>query len=169
MSTVPARIDGDCIVVPTKTALPRRCVRTNADVAESEYEVWDLPLMSRGLVVVMLIAPIVLLFAPAVIRRRCKLKAGLSKRVRRAFMLRKSVGAAMILLALFSVPTAAFLNIVPLFLLAVISFVPLFWGGFIVMLLLSRPLRNVKCDGEVYWIKGCGPDFLEGLLNEGTP
>lgn len=97
-------IDGKYLVLTDRTALPPRCVKTNAPVSERECQMFDLPWLSPALKVVMCIAPIVLLFAPHAVRRRCHLQAGLSKGVRVRYLLRKLLAGVVIVGALVAPP-----------------------------------------------------------------
>lgn len=156
-------VDGKYLILTDRTSLPLRCVRTNRPVNEREYQTWNLPWLPLWLKVVMCIAPAFLLFAPHVVRRRCRVQAGISDSVRFRYLLRKIVAGLLILGSLFA--PLVFLNAGMLFALLVsLSLFPfLFWGGFILLILFSSPLKVQRNTGDYFWLDGCSPEFLASL------
>jgi hypothetical protein len=138
-------------------------VQTNRPVSERECQIRSLPWMPRGLKVVMCISPVFLLFAPYVVRKRCRVQAGISRGVRLRYLLRKLLAGLLIvgsivvpiLCLVFEQPGAA--------MLATLLFPFLFWGGFIILIFFTSPLTVQRCVGEHFWLKGCSPEFLASL------
>jgi hypothetical protein len=165
-------IDGDLLVLTDKTALPPRCVRTNLPVSEREYRTWDLPCTPTWLRILMILLPAFLLFAPFVVRHRCRLKAGLSRNARYRYLLLKLLAIVLILWAIIAPIAFAGFDRPDAMLIYVAAFPFLFWGGFILLIMFSSPLTVIKHEGDKFWIKGCSPAFLESLkesLAESAP
>lgn len=163
LSKTSQAIDGKFVVLTDKTALPPRCVRTNLPLQEHEYRTWDLPWIPGWLKFIMLVAPAFLLFTPFVVRRRCYLKAGLSPGVRFRFFLLKLAAGLLILGSLFVPIACAALDLENGLLFAVVLFPISFWGGFVILILFSSPLSIGKHEGDLFWVRGCSPVFLESL------
>jgi hypothetical protein len=165
-------IDGDFLVLTDRTALPLRCVRTNRPVSEREYQTWDLPWLPLSLKIVMCLAPAFLLFAPFVVRRRCRVKAGISKRVRFRYLLRKLLACLFILGSLIAPVVCLGLGQLGAAMVSAVLFPFLFWGGFILLILFTSPLTIQQHIGDYFWLKGCSPEFLASIkasLGEVTP
>jgi hypothetical protein len=164
-------IDGKFLVLPTRTALPQRCVRTNRPVSERDYRVLDLPYLPRGLRIVMCLVPAFLLFAPFVVRNRCRVQAGISRQVRNRYLLRKLVAGMLISGSLITPFVLIALNRPDAAMVMASLFPLLFWGGFILLLLFGSPLTIQRRAGEHYWLDGCSAEFLKslGVLGEESP
>ncbi|QEG33280.1 hypothetical protein Pr1d_05410 [Bythopirellula goksoeyrii] len=163
MSTISNRIEGKFLVVEDKTALPMRCIRTNRSIGAEEYRHWDLPYIPKWLVIVMLISPFLLIIAPFVVRRRCRLKAGLSKSVGRNYLLLKFFGASLILFSFLGSLLGILLGSSDIVMFT-LGFAPIFfWVGFAILILFASPLRVIRQDDDLFWVKGCSVTFLESL------
>ena len=163
MTPTGPRVDSDFLVIPTKTALPQRCMKTNVEISEQEYTTWDVPYLPRWLVIWMLLAWGILLFAPSIVRRRCKFKAGLSRSMRMRYLLRKIIAALLLLVAVLAVPIAILFRSESATLIAIVISLPISWLGCVIFSLGSRPVKIVRYDGNYFWIKGCSKEFLAGL------
>ena len=156
-------IDGRFLVLTDRTALPPRCVRTNRPVSEREYHTWDLPWLPLWLKIVMCIAPAFLLFAPYVVRQRCRVQAGISKPVRFRYLLRQVIACLFILGSIIAPPVCIAFEQVGAAMVSVILFPFLFWGGFILLILFTSPLTIQRHIGDHFWLNGCSPEFLASL------
>lgn len=157
-----SRVEGAYLVVPTKTALPQRCVVTNQPVTEALYTAWELPFV-RSWIVFFLFGPLLLLFSPIIVRRRCMLKAGVSKEVRRRYLLLK---VAMLLLGvspLVLVAVAIDLRSEDLLLSLGFPGVVVVYVAAFVFIYHTTPLKVVREEDGLYWIKGCSIEFLDSL------
>ena len=163
MTTIKSAVDGDCLVIPSLTALPRRCVRTNVDISEQEYTAWDIPFISRWLALLMLISWFLLLFVPGLVRRRCKFKAGLSASVRRRYFYRKLFAAMAILAPFLMIVLAFFFESGQWVIWAASLILPCTWVGFVIIAFYVSPLKVVRCEDQHFWIRGCSPEFLASL------
>ena len=162
-------IDGKFLVLTDRTALPPRCVRTNRPVSEREYQTWDLPWLPLWLKIVMCISPAFLLFTPYVVRRRCRVQAGISKPIRNRYLFRKLMACLFILGSLIAPIVCLGIGQLGAMMVSVILFPFLFWGGFILLILFTSPLTIQRHIGNHYWLNGCSPEFLASLkasLNE---
>lgn len=156
-------IDGKFLVLSDKTALPPRCVKSNQPVDERAYRTWDLPWMPLWLRIIMLLSPAFLLFAPFVIRRRCHLKAALSHTAWLRFFFLK-LTAVLLIIGSFVFPIIYATAGMDAWAFYAAIFFPIFlWGGFAILILFSSPLSIAKHKGDLFWIKGCSPAFLESL------
>jgi hypothetical protein len=160
-SIVQPGVDGQYLVVATRTALPQRCIVTNEPVSESEYQIWDLPSIPRWLVTLMYVSPLLVMAAPYM-RWRCKIKAGLSKRIRRRVMAKKAM-----LLGLMALP---FLSLVSAIATKTEWLLPVAAAGLVldffwlpIFMLRTTPLKVHKMKGEHFWLEGCSPAFLASL------
>jgi hypothetical protein len=153
-------VDGKFLVLTDRTSLPLRCVRTNRPVSEREYHTWSLPWLPLWLKVVMCVAPAFLLFAPNVVRRRCRVQAGISNSVRFRYLLRKIVACLLILGSLIAPFVCLNLGMLGAVMVSVVLFPFLFWGGFILLILFTSPLTIQQNIGDYYWLDGCSPEFL---------
>ncbi len=158
-----ATVEGELLVIPTMTALPRRCVQTNESVEESEYSTWDIPFIPSWLKLWMLVAWFLLLFVPSIVRRRCKFRAGVSATVRRRYFLRKLFASLLLVVAFLSIPLPFMLNSPEATAFALPLGLFSLWAAFVVFSLYSSPFQIVRYDGTLFWIKGCSPDFLKNL------
>jgi len=156
-------IDGKYIVLTDRTALPTQCVRKNQPVSEREYRKWDLPWIPIWLKIVMLLCPILLIVTPYAVRQRCRLKAGLSRGVWFRYFLLKLAAGFLILGSLVAPIAYAAADLQQWAIVAAALFPFCFWGGFAILILFSSPLSIAKVEGDLFWIKGCSPDFLESL------
>ncbi|MBA3481426.1 MAG: hypothetical protein H0T51_06385 [Pirellulales bacterium] len=158
------RIDPPHLIIPSKTALPKRCIVTNEPVSDSEYQVWDLPCIPRWLIALMFMGIFFLLTGPYV-RHRCKVKAGLSKRARRNRRLKR----LLLLLVVFSplfVASAAIAAMSPHWLLPGLISVMAAYFTIPYMVLTSQPLRVRQSRDGLHWVDGCSPAFLASLEEE---
>lgn len=156
-------IDGKFLVLTDRTALPPRCVRTNRPVSELEYHTLALPWLPGWLKVVMCVSPAFLLFAPYVVRHRCRLQVGISKQIRYHYLFRKLL-ACLLIAGAFLIPVLLLVlqqNGAAMATLLMFPF--LFWGGFILLILFSSPLTIHEHSGDHFWLAGCSPDFLESV------
>ena len=163
MNSPRATVEGKWLVMPTKTALPERCIRTNAPVSPEEYRRWDLPHIPRWLVFLMLVSPLLLIAVPFAVQRRCVFKAGLSNQARRDFFLRKSAACLLMLAPLALCLYAVVVNSEEWVLMAILLSLPCFWIGFAILILWTSPLRVIRADDQLFWIRGCSPEFLASL------
>jgi hypothetical protein len=163
MSAKTSFVDGNSIVVTDKTALPPRCFKTNQPVSEAEYINWDLPYIPEWLTTFMILAPFFLVAVPFGVKKRCRLKAGLSSANRMRYQMRKWIAAAMILLA-FAIPAVGiYFQSTEVITLGLVGFIPLFWGAFVILILFSHPLKVIKHKDGQFWIRGGSAEFLKSL------
>lgn len=157
-------VDLPYLVITSHTALPKRCVVTNEPLTDSEYQVWDLPSIPRWARVLAFTSPFLLIAAPF-FPLRCKVKAGLARRVRRKNLFIKSVLYLLILMPVFCMIAALILRRSELFLAAIgASLLP--YVALPTLVLLTPPLRVHRRKDDLFWIKGCSRDFLESLRDE---
>lgn len=166
MSSEPSqipRVEGELLVVPDKTALPERCIRTNVSLDARKCQVERIPHYSHGFKLFLFVAPNLLVLAPLLARRHCFLKAGIAARVRRRLLLRKLIFGAMIAISLplpfvlLALPEPRYAG------LGWLCFPIGFYGGFLGLAFYSRPLKIVKYKHGMYWLSGCSPEFLASL------
>ncbi|MCA9230756.1 MAG: hypothetical protein KDA57_08890, partial [Planctomycetales bacterium] len=48
-------------------------------------------------------------------------------------------------------------------LMAILLSLPCFWIGFAILILWTNPLRVIRADDQLFWIRGCSPEFLASL------
>ncbi|HEX6961057.1 MAG TPA: hypothetical protein VF175_04270, partial [Lacipirellula sp.] len=128
---------------------------------DAEYQVWDLPYIPRWLVVLMFLGIFFLLTAPFV-RQRCKVKAGLSKQVRRRRGLIKMVMALMILSPVFAT-AGAILTMSEVFVFLGPLSVGIAYFTVPCLVLYSKPMRVRWQEGQMYWVDGFSSEFLSSL------
>ena len=159
-----ARVDGEYLVIPTKTAMPERCVKSNEPVAGQEYRIWNLFCISDKYLLVAFIftGPLVFLMAAYSGINRCKFKAGLSKKYSLRYALPKIV---LILLVCCSFAVGAQGMNIQSSQLTLLGFklMLFFFYLFIVAHLFYKPLKVVKEKDGMYWIKGCSEEYLASL------
>ena len=144
--------DGECIVVPDKTALPQRCIVTNEAVASEQYSMQTLVYAPTWVLIVLLVY--------LVVRKICRVKFGLSKPVRAKYTKRKVVASLLLVASLVVVPFVAIFDSTFLIILTLaIMFISI---GFLVM--GPKPLRIVKREKDRFWIKGCSVEFMNSLM-----
>lgn len=155
-------VDGNYLVIPTKTALPRRCIITNQPVSDDCYTAWDLPFV-HSWIIFFLFGPWMLLFSPLLVKRRCKLKAAVSARIRRKYLWFK------IALLLVGISPLALLALAVdlrsedmLLSLAVPGAIVIYVAAF-AFVYHTTPMKVVKFKDELYWIRGCSTEFLDSL------
>jgi hypothetical protein len=158
------RVERQYLVVPSLTALPKQCIVTNQPVDEADYEVWDLPYIPRWLVILMFLGVFFLLTAPFV-RQRCKLKAGLSKEIRRKRLLVKTLMGFLIVSPIFAAAGAILTKAEILAFLRPLSFLVAYFTV-PCLVLYSKPMRVRRHEGNLYWVDGFSPDFLASLNQE---
>ena len=158
-------VDGNCIVIPTKTALPRRCIVTNEPIPDNLYASWDLPYV-KGWLILLIFGPWMLILAPAIAKRRCKLMAGLSARLRWRYKLLKIF---LILLSLSPFAVVAYAvsqkSLETLVAFGIPSMLATYFSVF-AYVFFSSPLKVTKCREELYWVSGCSASFLKSLEAE---
>lgn len=154
-------VDPPHLVVTSYTALPQRCFVTNEPISELEYQIWDLPRIPRWLFTLAFVSPFLLITAPFV-RDRCKLKAGLSRKVRRKRLLVNSALVFAILTPIWAV-VAALVTRQPIFVLLAVAGVVFAQFGLPVLILLRPPLRVDRHEGDLFWIRGCSAEFLASV------
>ena len=161
-STAP--MNSELIAMEDCTFLPMRCVKTNKLVGKSQYTTWDLPYIPSWLAVGMIFCPALLLVVPFSVRQRCRFKAGLSRGQRcRFFLYKMGLVVAMLLCLALPFYSATISDNFNLLMSIGTTCLLLFWIGFATLVLFTTPLRIVRHEGDLYWIKGCSPDFLESL------
>ncbi len=165
MSNLSDAVDGHYIVLADRTALPQRCILTNQPVTDNEYRSYDLPWIPGWAKASMIFFPLLLIFLPFAVRHRCRIKAGLSRSIHLRYSIRKlSVGV--ILLATMVAPFCFMIAEKGNYAVASVVLSPfLLWGGLIVGILFSSPLKIIKQGRDLFWIKGCSPAFLGSLEN----
>jgi hypothetical protein len=158
------RVDPPHLIIPSKTALPKRCIVTNEPVSDSEYQVWDLPCIPRWLIALMFLGVFFLLTGPFV-RQRCKVKAGLSKKARRSRRIKRLLLYLLVASPLFAAAGAiATMSVVWVFLAPLSIGVAYFTIPF--MVLNSQPMRVRQSRDGLHWVDGCSPEFLASLEEE---
>lgn len=158
---IESHVDDIYLVTPSKTALPQRCIVTNQPVADNLYTAWDLPFVQNWLVF-FIFGPFTLFFAPLLVKRRCKLRAALSASIRRKYMLKK-IGLLLIGFApLALIPLAIYYRSDELVFLAVPGAIVSYVAAFSYVFLL-KPLKAVKFNDDLFWVKGCSSEFLTSL------
>lgn len=155
------RVEPPYLVIPTKTALPHRCVATNEPISDAEYTTWDLPYIPRWLIVMMFMGPFFLITAPYV-RTRCKFKAGVSRAVRRRRFWRRLPLFFLIPIALAIVFYSMVSANESLVMLASWVF---FIGYFSLpmLVLFAHPMRVRRSRDGLFWISGISPAYLAEL------
>jgi hypothetical protein len=156
-------IDGKLLVLTDKTALPLRCVKTNQPVEESEYRTWDLPWIPSWLRILMLTGVGFLFFVPFIVRRRCHLKAGLSRSAWLRFFISKLVAVFLIVGPFIPPMIFSTLRMDEWAFYSILCLPILVWVGLIILIMGSSPLSVAKHKGDRFWIRGCSPAFLESL------
>jgi len=163
MKQADCRVEFPYLVVPTQTALPLRCVKTNLPVTEHEYQVMHLPYMPTWLVVLAIMMPIMLIASPFLMPNKCQIKVGYSAAARRRNLLLK---AALLITSLFG------LVLVPIMMtigseagaLAAFAYLPLIsYPCFVYLILGTSPLVVQEHRQGLSWIRGCSPEFLASL------
>ena len=157
-------VEGKCLVIANKTAMPMRCIKTNEEIQEEDYLLWDLPCLSNKALVIMVIlsGPFLLLFVPWAVRRRCKFKAGISKPIRRRYLLYKLAACALICIPVVTYMMGAMSESVIIMLYGASLFAPCVWIT-VAIFLFVKPMRNVREKDGYYWIVGCSEKYLESL------
>lgn len=157
----------DCLVVPSVSALPPRCVHTNADVAGRDYATREIPFTPTWMLPAMLVLSpaLLLILMPVTQGSRCRVRFGLSQSVRRKYWIRTALAGLAIPLG-FVLP-------LPLLILAdgsligmvaaLMSFFVFFYGGFALMIYWASPLRIMRVRADKVWIRGCSPEFVASL------
>jgi len=156
-------IEGKYLVLSDKTALPMRCVKTNQPVEENAYCAWNLPWIPAWLKILMLTGLGFLFFVPFVVRRRCRVKAGLSQTAWLRYFFLKLLAVFLILGSF--VPPMIFgkLEMDEWAFYSFMCLPILIWIGLIILIMGSSPLSIVRHKGDRFWIRGCSPAFLESL------
>lgn len=156
-------VDGKAIVVADKTSLPPRCIKTNQPINESEYTILNLPYKPPWLILTVLISPVILIFWPFIVRKRCRIKAGLSRSVRRRYLFVNLSAIALLLLAFVIPGYGAITESRELLVAGSIAFVPLLWGAIVLLMLFKDPLKVSRYSDGLYWVEGCSPEYLKSL------
>jgi hypothetical protein len=156
-------VDGQFLVLADRTALPPRCIHTNQPVSERECEIFNLPWIEPTLKLAMCFVPALLLIAPYAIKRRCRVQVGISRSVRRNYLLRK-VAAGLVMLGALVTPFVLLASNWTGPLIIVFALAPFtFWGCFVYLVLFSSPLTIANHKGHHFWLQGCSPEFLASI------
>lgn len=157
------RVEPPYLVVPSQTALPLRCVKTNQPVDDDDYRVMHLAYMPTWLVILSIVMPIMLIASPFLMPRKCQIKVGYSTAARRRNLLLK---AGLLLTCVFG------LIIVPIMMaigskegaLIAFAYLPLVsYPSFVFLVLGTAPLVVHEQRQGLSWIRGCSPEFLASL------
>ena len=155
-------VDCDWLVVRTGAILPERCVICNADTSDSgkRYEK-KLSYVSPFIYILLLVNILILLIVYLVIRKPVSISYSICDyhRMKKHKFGWLSLGAAALAV------TAFFCG-------GIYDFAFLFLIGFILvvtaliyLVLAINGLRPRKHDNGEFWIKGCGPAFLDSIRN----
>jgi len=162
----PFRTTSEYLIVPSRATLPQRCVHTNIEVSDHNYKICEIPYIPRWLLPLMLIASPIpsLLVVPMMHKDHSRLGFGLSATIRRKYLFRKVIATCIILTAFLApVPLAIWLDSTRGNTLAALLFAICFYGGFAFLAFKTSPLKVIRVEGELLWIKGCSPEFLASL------
>jgi hypothetical protein len=159
------RVDPPHLIMPTLTALPQRCIITNEEVPDELYEVWDLPAIPRWLVLLMYFGGAFFLISAPYVRKRCKVKAGFSKRARRNRLLKRALMVLVIFSPLLAFGLAMTTRSVHVLTLAPVSIVASY-VTLVIFVRTSKPLIVRSCHDGLYWVDGCSEKFLSSLNQE---
>lgn len=163
ISSPTLRIEGNFLVMPTLIGLPERCAWSNEQVSEREYGLWDIPFIPQWLLVLMFTVPLFLFFGPAIAKNRCKFKAGLARRIRRRYLLKKLLAVAIIIGSLLLIPLALTYKPEEFGLVAVLLGLIGFLAGFLILNLFTSPFKVVHYEDGLFWIKGFSSEYLNSL------
>ena len=158
-----AGVHGQYLIVPTMTALPMRCIVSNQPVSNSEYQSWDMPCIPRWLIALMYLSPLFMITAPF-IRRRCRMRAGLSRSARRRRTFLKAVAVAVLISPFVAVAFGLAMRSQMLAVSGVIASAFTYFG-LAAFVLRTLPMRARYYREGVFWVTGCSPAFLASLTS----
>jgi hypothetical protein len=150
---------GRSLLVPSGTKLPLRCVKTNAPVSESDMVRKEFYWLNPLWLLTIFVGLFVILVVYFVARKKCMVTYGLSPQVRKKYQTRMVIKIALMLALflafLFSTTGGDGTLIAVTVCLFVFSLIILPFG--------NVPIVVKKFDGNRFWFKGCGPEFLESI------
>ena len=156
-------VDGKYLVIADKTALPQRCVRTNVPVDSTEYTSWDIAYQSNRLLSFLLLGFPALLFGSYAAQTRCRFKAGLSRNIRRRFILFQVAAYGTIALSPCVFVAGVALQDEMLVTYSIIACPFLIFAALVFLALFTSPLKVARMEEERFWIEGCSQEFLDSL------
>ena len=157
-------IEGDCIIVSDKTALPLRCIKTNQALSEAEYGTHTLGWISPMINVLIFASLFLWFICYHVFRKECRLKFGMSASIRARYRWRKIIRWLGFVLGCYLVSVLSF---------TAEKFEIVFFGGFVLivrsiafLIMGTSPLKIIKHNDDLFWMRGCGPEYLAGLESQ---
>lgn len=152
------RVDGARLVVRPGAVLPARCVKTNVPVSAKPVTktfYW----MHPGWLFTLLLGLLILLIVYLIVRKPCRFTYFISPESKRRSMLRQLAALGTAMLGIVAFVTGAINELGWIMAGGGIAFLT----GLILLVIFSNVLQVTKArDGE-FWIKGCGPEFLESI------
>jgi hypothetical protein len=158
-------VDGDCLVVPTDTRLPERCIETNEplSVPPNRMDIREFgwcPAWAAALGYVVL-GPFGLIIAYK-LQPKCRLIYAVSRSVRRRYIWRAVFAAFALLVSILAIPVGVSLSVMPLWIGGLVGVVL----ATTILLFSMTPLKVARRDGDLFWVRGCSPQFLQSVANE---
>jgi len=157
-------VDGDAFVAPSGCTMPTICVLTNVPVREKDMVFTNLYWTPNSVAPWGLLGGLPLIFSYMVGREICSITFGLHPTIRRRkifFTILKLI-ASMSLLA-GSVCLAATDSRSSLIEPAMWGFFILFLVSVVLIFVGNKPLRVVKYQAGMFWIKGFSQEYLDSL------
>ena len=152
------RVDKQCLVVKSGVILPPRCVKTNV-LVEGKPRKKTLTWAHPAWLLLFLVNIIVGLIVYALVQKKCKIQFSLCDEERLKYRKRAWMIAALILAAFGfgagAIATEEYLLFIPC---AVLVF-----SGLLFAIVAGAPIRLTRARGEEFWVKGCGPEFLQSF------
>ncbi|MFO0874236.1 MAG: hypothetical protein U0575_09730 [Phycisphaerales bacterium] len=152
------RVDGKYVVVRSGIILPERCVKTNEPVATAPITK-TLYWMHPGWFFTVLLGVIVLLIVYLLARKSCRITYFISPAVKGRTLRRQLGATGIVLLGIVAVIVGVTQDQWVVALIGVFAFLV----GLILVAVFSNVLAIRKAKDGEFWLKGCGPEFVESI------
>ena len=158
------RVDGNLLVLPSGCTLPPLCIKTNQPVTERDMIFANLCWRPNSIAAWWFLGPLPLIIAYMVGSQQCAITYGIAPSVyrRRVLLVLGKILLSIALLAatiFLAVSESTNRHIGPaitvLFVLFLISVVAIFFG--------NAPIRVVRHENQLFWIKGISQEYLNSL------
>jgi hypothetical protein len=149
-------VDRDCLVVRSGAVLAGRCVKTNRPVSDSEIVPRNLYWSPSWIVLLILVSPLILVLAYFLVRKRCRLTFGMHSEIRRRYRRRTATALLLMIGSFLALPFLAATD----FDVLIIGMVLLFLGAISFLFVGCSPLKIIRRERDLFWVRGCSQEYL---------
>lgn len=156
------RAEPPYVVVCDQAVLPARCIKTNelvTDVGMKRKLHWAHP----ALFLIILVNLLIFLVVYVLVRRPCTIRYFMSPYAKRRQLLKQLFAVGVLFVGFFGMFVGTIVDSIEMIVLGVL----LLCTGVVLLVIFLEAISLVKHKDGEFWIKGCCPEFVRSIQEEG--